>query len=214
MIVLAVFVRYGRWVYGPERKSLMRTGVPLFLLNAVLMPGGVLPLRVFEPRYLDMLAGCMRENQPFAVVAIAEGNEVGDAAEPMCMGTLASIADWDQGDDGVLEVVVLGGDRVWLLSTEVQPDGLTVADVQPVLTLTGPAVSDAMVFLSQGLERLLEKLGAPYDTGQHNLDDCGWVSSRLTELLPIPLAEKQALLEESDPQARLRQIARWVRDHA
>lgn len=192
----------------------MTQSVPLFLLNTVLMPGGVLPLRVFEPRYLDMLAGCMREDTPFAVVAIAEGSEVGEAAEPMPMGTLATIADWDQGDDGLLEVVALGGERVWLLSTEVQADGLTVAEVQRLPIAEGAAVSDETRFLSQGLERLLEKLGEPYSSQQRFLDDSGWVSSRLTELLPIPLPEKQSLLEESDPQARLQQIARWVRERA
>lgn len=192
----------------------MTQSVPLFLLNTVLMPGGVLPLRVFEPRYLDMLAGCMREDTPFAVVAIAEGSEVGEAAEPMPMGTLATIADWDRGDDGLLEVVALGGERVWLLSTEVQADGLTVAEVQRLPIAEGAAVSDETQFLSQGLERLLEKLGEPYSSQQRFLDDSGWVSSRLTELLPIPLPEKQALLEESDPQARLQQIARWVRERA
>lgn len=192
----------------------MTQSVPLFLLNTVLMPGGVLPLRVFEPRYLDMLAGCMREDTPFAVVAIAEGSKVGEAAEPMPMGTLATIADWDQGDDGLLEVVALGGERVWLLSTEVQADGLTVAEVQRLPIAEGAAVSDETRFLSQGLERLLEKLGEPYSSQQRFLDDSGWVSSRLTELLPIPLPEKQSLLEESDPQARLQQIARWVRERA
>lgn len=199
-----------RWLAGLN----MSNPVPLFLLNTVLMPGGVLPLRVFEPRYLDMLAGCMRDDKPFAVVAIAEGSEVGDAAEPMSMGTLATIADWDQGDDGLLQVVALGGERVRLLSTKVQPDGLTVAEVQCLPIVEGRAVGDDSVFLSQGLERLLDKLGAPYSTRQRHLDDSGWVSSRLTELLPMPLPEKQALLEESDPQRRLQQIARWVRERA
>jgi len=186
--------------------------VPLFLLNTVLLPGGVLPLRVFEPRYLDMLAACMREDKSFAVVAIAEGSEVGDTAEPMHMGTLATVGDWDQGEDGLLQVVAIGGERVRLLSTEVQPDGLTVAEVEQLPTAGGRAVSDETAFLSQGLERLLEKLGEPYSGLERYPDDTAWVSSRLTELLPMPLPEKQALLEEHDPQARMQQIAGWVRN--
>ena len=185
--------------------------VPLFLLNTVLLPGGVLPLRVFEPRYLDMLAARMREERPFAVVAIAAGSEVGEVAEPMRVGTLATIGDWDQGQDGLLQVVAFGGERVRLLSTTVQPDGLMVAKVEVLPTAGRQALLDGSDFLSEGLDRLLEKLGEPYTRLERHPQDSGWVSSRLTELLPIPLEKKQALLEESDHQQRIEQLKGWIR---
>jgi len=185
--------------------------VPLFLLNTVLMPGGVLPLRVFESRYLDMLARCMRKDQPFAVVAIDSGNEVGDAARPMSVGTLATIADWDQGDDGLLQVVARGGQRVRLLSSRVQADRLTVAEVEPLPDDQPQPLSEELAYLSKGLLRLLEQFGKPFSGLELHAEDALWVGNRLTDVLPLPLNDKQTLLEMTDPHARVEWIAAWIR---
>ena len=192
----------------------MSTLTPLFLLNTVLMPGGVLPLRVFESRYLDMLARCMRDQQPFAVVAIESGDEVrqqhGEAAQPMAMGTLATISDWDQGNDGLLHVVASGGQRVRLLSSRQQDDGLAVAELEPLPVEQALSLPADLGYLAQGLERLLEQLGVPYSGLQRHPDDAVWVSNRLTEVLPMSLEGKQALLEMPDPLARMAVLDDWV----
>ena len=189
----------------------MSPTTPLFLLNTVLMPGGVLALRVFEARYLDMLARCLREDTAFAVAAIESGSEVGEAATPMAVGTLARISDWDQGADGLLQVVVTGQRRVRLLSPRVCDDRLVVAEVEPLPDDEAVPLPEAFADLASGLQRLLEQLGAPYTGLQLQLDDTAWVANRLTELLPMVLAEKQALLELQQPLQRLEVIADWLR---
>lgn len=183
---------------------------PLFLLNTVLMPGGVLPLRVFERRYLDMLARCMRQDQPFAVVAIDSGQEVGPAARPNSMGTLARIGDWDQGADGVLEVVAEGLQRVRVMQPQVLPDQLTVARVEVLPEDPTSPLPQEMDYLAKGLDRLLDQVGAPYSGVTRELGDAVWVGNRLVEVLPMPLPNKQRLLETLDPMERMRLIEAWI----
>ena len=98
--------------------------VPLFPLNTVLFPGGPLPLRVFETRYLDMVSRCMKEGEPFGVVLLAEGSEAGAAGgvSTLATGTLATIFDWYQGNDGLLGITALGGDRFVLKTASRQRD--------------------------------------------------------------------------------------------
>ena len=103
--------------------------VPLFPLNTVLFPGGPLPLRIFEPRYLDMLSRCMKADAPFGVVLIREGGEVGPATTRE-VGTLATVTDWYKGSDGILGVTAVGTQRFRLLSAERLADGLNVGDVE------------------------------------------------------------------------------------
>lgn len=185
--------------------------VPLFLLNTVLMPGGVLPLRVFEPRYLDMLARCMRNAEPFAVVAIDSGSETGDPARPMAVGTLATIADWDQGDDGLLQVVARGSQRVRLLSSQMQADHLTVAQIEQLPDDQPQTLPEELAYLSRGLQRLLEQFGKPFSELEHHPEDALWVGNRLTDVLPLPLHDKQKLLEMTDSLARVEWISAWIR---
>ena len=105
--------------------------VPLFPLSTVLFPGGPLPLRIFEARYLDMIGRCMKDESPFGVVLIREGAEVGQA-ETHDIGTLARIVDWYQGSDGLLGVTAVGEDRFQLLSTRKQADGLNIGAIEDI----------------------------------------------------------------------------------
>jgi Lon protease-like protein len=98
---------------------------PLFPLNTVLFPDGPLPLRIFEPRYLDMISGCMKQDKPFGVLLIKDGHEAGPATTHS-VGTLARVTDWYQGSDGLLGITAIGTERFRLQSVEQQSDGLNV----------------------------------------------------------------------------------------
>lgn len=174
--------------------------VPLFPLKAVLFPGGLLPLRIFEARYLDMIGRCMRSRQPFGVLMIVEGSEVGPA-QTASIGTLAEVVDWRREPDGLLGISVAGRDRFSVSEVALQDDGLYVGRAtrlaaEPSLTL--PADYGDLARL---LQQVLPKLGGGHEAD--GFDDATWVGYRLAEILPLTLDDKQACLEMQDPLARL-----------
>ena len=179
--------------------------LPLFPLQTVLLPDGLLALRVFEPRYVDMVARCLRGANRFGVVAIREGAEVG-AATTYDHGTSAEIVDWQQEQVGVLGVLAAGREPFRLLATRRERDGLYVGSVEwlesaPAQKLTAPHAPLAAL-----LEKLIEPLPL-YRGVETALDDAAWVGGRLVELLPLELELKQSLLETRDPNARLERLA-------
>jgi Lon protease-like protein len=179
--------------------------VPLFPLNTVLFPGGPLPLRIFETRYLDMISECIKSDSPFGVLLIREGAEVGPA-ETHEVGTLARVVDWYQGSDGLLGVTARGEQRFRLLSSHREPGGLNVGEVEllPVeREIPLPAEYQPMATILAGV---LDDLGRLYEDLDRNFDDAGWVTNRFVEILPIDLVEKQHCLEQSDPAERLRLV--------
>lgn len=182
----------------------MSIEIPLFPLKTVLFPGGPLRLRIFEPRYLDMVARCMRADNRFGVVAISRGAEVGEA-EVFGAGTLAEIVDWHQ-DGAMLGIVAVGREGFRLDATWRQPDGLYVG--RAVLREREPRrpLPASHAPLAELLRNLLEPLSA-YRTVEPAYDDAVWVSYRLTEVLPLALPLKQELLELTDSHARLDRIA-------
>src|SRR3954470_11255789 len=97
--------------HGGLRLVTPMDGLPLFPLNTVLFPGGRLPLRIFEQRYMDMAKACLKDSSPFCVCLIVDGKEVGEPATPADVGTLARIATWDMPQLGVLQVVAVGSQR-------------------------------------------------------------------------------------------------------
>ena len=184
--------------------------MPVFALNTVLFPGGPLPLRIFEPRYVDMVSDRLRRDAPFVVALIRSGREVGGGATTHSVGTLARIVDWNRQDDGLLGIVALGGRRVRLLETETRPDGLCVATARMLADEPAAAVPDAHRRLASLLRGLLEQLESRYRFVTPRLDDASWVGYRLSEMLPMPLARKQHFLEMEEPLVRLRQLAEIV----
>jgi len=171
----------------------------VFPLNTVIFPGGELPLRIFEPRYQDMVANCLRNGEGFVVVAIREGAEVGAPATPYSIGTEVRVSDWDSGPDGLLNIVCTGVAKVQLSDDWLQDDGLRLAIVEHLPKESDEPAPQHFAILWE----LIEELGLEVPAGEHN---ARWLSARLTERLPLTLAMKQRLLSMSDPCERLREI--------
>ncbi|HRD49450.1 MAG: LON peptidase substrate-binding domain-containing protein [Candidatus Competibacter sp.] len=179
---------------------------PLFPLKTVLFPGGVLPLKIFETRYLDMVSYCLKSDSGFGVVMIYEGNEAG--GQPVSIhpvGTLARIVDFDPLDDGLLGVTCLGVQRLRVVGHRIQPDNLLIGQVLwlpddpvlPPLPSHEPLVRVLRDVLDQENLATYARFLAP------DWRDAAWIGNRLTELLPLPLHIRQALLEMTEPHQRL-----------
>ena len=176
--------------------------IPLFPLHTVLYPGGPLPLRIFEQRYLDMISRCMKEDSPFGVLLIREGAETGPA-DTFDTGTLAKITDWYQGSDGLLGVTATGLERFRVLSRRREKDGLLVGEVEVLPDGPHDPLPAEYRPLADILAGVLDDLGKLYEGLDRHYDDAAWVSYRFAEILPLPPGQKQACLEMDDPIGRL-----------
>lgn len=184
------------------------TEVPLFTLHTVLLPGGRLTVRVFEQRYFDMVATCLKSERPFGVCLIKRGAEVGGAAEPQEIGTLAHIVQCDLERPGILQVVARGTDRFRVRSTALRKDQLLVAEIE-MLPESAGGMAERHGRLVEALRHVLEQAGENSYFPPPQWDDAAWVSGRLVELLPLPLGLKQALLELDDMTMRLDVLAEF-----
>ena len=183
----------------------MSEEVALFPLHTVLFPGGRLPLRIFEQRYMEMAKACLRDTAPFGVCLIHQGKEVGEPAVPVGVGCLARIAEWDMPQLGVLQVTARGESRFRILHQRVQADGLVRASIELLPEGDDAPLPDAAARYAKLLERVIEQHPALLER-PHRLDSSAWVSARLAELLPLPLEAKQALLETENGRARLEKL--------
>ncbi len=184
---------------------------PLFPLNTVLFPGGPLPLRIFETRYVDMVRRCMREGEPFGVVLIRTGGEVGAVADTARIGTTARIVDFNSMPDGLLGITCVGERRFRVLRRWQQEDGLNLVELEPFADEASLPLPQEYRHLGLLLRKVLPELGPLYADVPTRFDDAVWVSHRLAEILPISLAEKQQCLELDDPLARLAQLNPLIR---
>ncbi|MFZ9708962.1 MAG: LON peptidase substrate-binding domain-containing protein [Steroidobacteraceae bacterium] len=189
--------------------------LPLFPLNTVLFPRGPLPLRIFETRYTDMVKRCMREDACFGVVLVKGGAEVGAASGFEDIGTSARIVDFNLLPDGLLGISCRGERRFRLQRRWREADGLNMGEVEwidaPPGSVTAVTLPVEHQRLAQLLQRVLPELGDIYTGIEMRLDDADWVGSRLVEILPINLADKQRCLELLDPLERLTLLAPLVR---
>ena len=186
--------------------------IALFPLHAVLFPGGPLPLRIFETRYTDMVRRCMRTQQPFGVVMIQEGEEAGVVATTATVGCTARIVDFHTLRDGLLGISCVGERKFRVLRVWRADDGLNMGEVEwlPVEPeLPVPADCERLVTT---LRRALEELAEHYENVERKFDDAAWIGARIAELLPIELADKQALLELDDPIERIRSLLTVVKE--
>jgi Lon protease-like protein len=184
--------------------------VPIFPLNAVLFPGGLLPLRVFEARYMDMTRDCLKRDAPFGVCLIREGTEVGAPAVPEGIGCLATILEWDMQQQGILNIKTRGGQRFRILERRTGAQGLTSADIELIPPETSAPVPEEFSSCARLLEMVVVDQGKPIFAEPHAFDDASWVGYRLAEILPVPLVAKQKLLELDDSLGRLSILQRFL----
>jgi len=182
--------------------------IPLFPLNTVLFPGGPLSLRIFEPRYLDLVRECTRNGSGFGVCLILQGREAGEPAVPAAVGTFARIVDFYTLPDGLLGIRATGGERFHVGRSRVRDNGLAHGQVQFWPDEPKAAIPPEYALLVTILERLLDKMKTPYERA--SLDDASWVGFRLAEALPLENRERQHLLQITDPLARLGQILHYL----
>lgn len=202
----------------PPAQAPAGAALPLFPLRTVLFPGGLLGLKVFEARYLDLVGQCLRERSPFGVVCLAQGHEVRSPDAPPerfeAIGVLAHLLEVDADQPGLLRVRCQGGQRFRLGAARQRPDGLWQTEATPLPDPPPQPVPPALAASAQALQRALLALqdqGTQTAAEPWALDEAGWVANRWCELLPIPLAARQKLLELDEPLARLGLVDQFLR---
>ena len=212
------------------------TRVALFPLSVVLFPQGVLPLRVFEARYMDMVRDCMRDETSFGVCLVADGKgaSTNGSAATAEVGCLARITAWDMQQLGLLQIRTVGADRFRLLASESQPNGLMIGEIdlieadedQPIPDEHRPCVG----LLTRIIEDMSAQLAEKRRTGEADdgspvlaqlpfeepfrMESSAWVSNRLCEVLPVPLKAKQKLMELTDAATRLDIVHTYLKQHS
>jgi Lon protease-like protein len=200
------------------------TWMPLFPLKTVLFPEGILPLKVFETRYIDMVRDCMKQNSPFGVVLIKSGQEVGTAAEPETVGCLAHITDWDMENLGVMTLLTKGGERFRIIETRILADQRLEARIEMLEADKSTTISDVHVACASALKSVIENIDAKGRAEHGNdfvspfsqppqLDSASWVANRWCEILPIPLKARQKLLELNNAESRLGIVYQYLQQH-
>ena len=183
--------------------------LPIFPLQTVLFPGGLLPLRLFEQRYLSMAKTCLRDGAPFGVCLIREGAEVGAPALPEDVGCLARIVQWDMQQLGLLQILAQGEARFRILERRVEADGLARATVEMLAPENDAEVPEQFAACRRLVERIATGEGEHLFAKPHRFDSSAWVGARLAELLPVPGPVKQRLLE-MDALPRLEALQRLI----
>ena len=186
-------------IAGSKRRTL-----PLFPLNTLVFPGGRLPLRIFEQRYLDMVKQAIADNSPFGICAIREGSEVGAPATPYEIGTRVIVTDWDMPQTGILHIDTQAQERFVIRSTHSEPNGLLIGTVEPVSVEVIAPIPDDLQLAAEILRHIVKEYGDAHFPAPHHFDDAVWVGYRLSEVLPLKLSIKQNLLEMNDSVERLR----------
>ncbi len=187
------------------------TAIPLFPLQTVLFPGSLLPLRIFEARYLDMISASLRQRRPFGIVPIRLGHEVGAPADFFPFGTLAAVESFDQGKDGLLHVRVLGTLRFRVERHTVQANTLTVADITAVAAAIDQPIPQDLAYLPGLLKDIFDANAEQLPYRDLQLDSALWVAYRLSELLPLAAATKVAVLQADDGLAALSRLDAGIR---
>jgi Lon protease-like protein len=184
--------------------------IALFPLGTVLFPGGLLPLRIFETRYVDMVGRCMRHNEAFGVVLIRDGTETSSSVEITKLGTTARIIDFQTLQGGLLGLLCRGESRFRIGQRSQQSDGLNRASVEWLCERENVPLPAQYQPLVKILRDALSRLSRLSQFIEPRYDDASWVSYRLAELLPLPVASQQKLLEMDDPNERLALLAPMI----
>lgn len=191
--------------------------LPLFPLKTVLFPGGVLPLKVFEQRYVTMTKTCLKDDAPFGVCLLTRGDEVSRSPPSAgaigfaAVGTRARITSWDMPQLGILHLRTRGLDRFQVRSHAAGGDGLVVGQVTAIAPEPALALPASFQPLAKLLEALIERVGKESFPDDAAFADASWVGYRLAEILPLPLSIKQSMLEINDAEVRLTTLAQFLK---
>ncbi len=181
--------------------------VPIFPLGLVLFPGAMLPLKIFEQRYVDMTKACVRDDTVFGVCCIRHGQEVGAPAEHEQIGCSARITEWDMPHPNLFHLLCQGERVFRVRDRRVESTGLIVGTVQWLASDSAGIDTDNFDVCRNALQRVAKQIGETIFAGATRFDDPEWVSYRLSELLPIDWPRKQALLEQRSTAQRLAAIS-------
>lgn len=184
--------------------------IPLFPLSSFVLPEGLLPLRIFEARYIEMIKQCFRDESGFGICLIKEGQEVGEPAQPHLLGTLVKISDWDQGPDGLLQITAQGIQGFRLHSWAANRDNLLMGQIE-LLPLENPQKLEAQFkSLALRLGELLSRMENYVRYPNPKLDEAGWVCNRLIEILPLSPMDKMTLLQMQCNTDRLNVLQQYI----
>ena len=184
--------------------------IPLFPLHLVMFPGSSLPLRIFEPRYTDLVSECLQTDQGFGICLINEGSDVGGDAFCHQTGCYVKIVDWSQLEDGLLGITVEANRRFRVAEFSKRPNKLLEGEVD-WLEEDNIIVDSKYALLQEILMRIFEHFDIKYEPGSGQMDDAAWLGYRLAEYLPIPNQDKQSLLELETSIERLNRILELLR---
>lgn len=182
--------------------------LPVLPLHSVLFPLGVLPLKVVEPRNMDMVLDCLKNQRPFGACLIAEARQPQPGVHDV--GVLASIASWDRLPMGALNIVARGEHRFRIMEHRTDPSGLPRARVTPLADEESLPVPETLKSLLPLLRAITIDAGKSHIAEPYRFDDASWVGYRFAEVLPIPLIARQKLLELDDPVSRLEIIHKFL----
>lgn len=189
-----------------------RRRLPLFPLSTVLFPGGRMPLKIFEQRYIDLIKHCLADDTTFGLCGIREGHEVGEPAIPYEVGTEARIVEWDMPQPGIFHIIVEGIERYVARKWAADDKGLLVAEIEPVSVEPPCALPEELRLCAEVLKHTHQVTDSPSSGMPYH--DAVWVGYRLSELLPFKLSIKQDLLEMNDAITRLRLLDQFLRKQA
>ena len=191
--------------------SSTRYPLPLFPLNTLVFPGGCLPLRIFEQRYLEMIKRAIADGTPFGVCGIREGSETGAPAVPYSVGTRVTVTEWDMPETGILHIQTRAQERFVIRAIRTEPDGLLIGDVDDVSADPVTPVPRELELAAEILRHIIDDHGAGHFPTPHDFGNAAWVGYRLSEVLPLKLSIKQDLLELNDSVTRLRILTGFIR---
>ena len=189
----------------------MTYSLALFPLQTVVFPGGLLPLRVFEPRYMDMVTQAIADRAAFGICAIREGRDVDVTAKHYNVGTCVKVIDWDMPQPGILHIQTQALERFVVRSSRSETNGLRIGEVDAVSSELAIALPEELTLAAEVLYQIINELGTEKFAPPHDYTNATWVSYRLSEVLPLKLSVRQNLLEMNDSVARLTILTEFLK---
>ncbi len=182
----------------------------LFPLSTTLFPGGRLSLKVFEQRYYELAKGCITSGEAFGIVTLNAGNEVGANQSFARVGTSVTVQSFDAPQPNVFVLDVIADQRFEIVESRVRSNGLHQARVRWLPNESKSPIAPEYSALSELLKHVVNALGEARFAPPYDFEDASWVSARLAEILQMPRAIKQSLLEINDAELRLKTLSQLI----